>query len=340
MDAITVRYGQDLVVDRLTLRVDEGEALALLGPSGSGKTTILRVVAGLHEPDSGDVMFDGRRMNGVPPASRDLAMVFQESVNFPNMTVGQAIGFPLRVRRVPAAEIATRVEAEARATGISSLIRRDPRRLSAGQQQVVQLARAMVRRPSLLLVDEPLARLDSVGSDRLRSELRLVQDGYGVTALYATHDFTDASALADRVAIIDGGRIRQVGTPTEVYRSPSDTFVAKLLGDPMMDVLTAEAAPGGLSIGGMYLPVPVKTPPRVSVGVRPEDWVIGGRGLEAMVMRTYLRGSDRYALVDTSGGRLTLRAVGQVAVGDRLRIHPARFHVFDAGSGRALYHAG
>lgn len=339
LDAITVRYGDRLAVDGLTLRVEDGEAVALLGPSGSGKTTILRVIAGLEEPDSGDVMFDRQRMNGVPPARRDLGMVFQENVLFPKMNVGQNVGFPLRVRRVPAAEVAARVEAEARATGISRLVMRDPRRLSAGQQQVVQLARAMVRRPSVLLVDEPFARLDPIGTDRLRSELRLVQEGYGVTAVYATHDHADATALADRVAVIETGRVRQVGTPLELYRDPADVSVATLIGDPVMDILASEPAPGGVSVGGMFLPIAARLPSAALVGVRPEAWRVGRRGLEAVVVRTYLHGSDTFAVVDSPAGRLTFRSSELVDVGDRVRLHPAHFHVFDEGSGRALFHS-
>lgn len=328
-----------MVVDGLTLRVEQGESVALLGPSGSGKTSVLRAVAGLEPPASGDVLFDGRRVNEVPPAQRNLAMVFQENVLYPKMDVEGNVGFPLRVRRMPSGEIASRVEAETRAAGISALLRRRPSQLSAGQQQVVQLARAMVRRPALMLVDEPFARLDHLGSERLRAELRLVQSGYGVTALYATHDYSDAMALADRVAIIDAGRIRQVGTPEQIYSRPRDTFVATFVGSPPMGLLDSEPAPGGVSVGGMFLPVPRTLPRRVVVGVRPEDWKIGARGLESRIERTFSLGPDSFAVVDTQAGQVTLRSRVESFDPGSMRIHPKRFHVFERGQGVAVYHS-
>ncbi len=328
-----------MVVDGLTLRVEQGEAVALLGPSGSGKTTVLRVIAGLEEPASGDVIFDGRRVNDVSPAERNLAMVFQENVLFPRMDVERNVGFPLRVRGLPAAEIASRVKAETRATGISSILRRKPHELSAGQQQVVQLARAMVRRPDLMLVDEPFARLDPLGSERLRGELRLVQAGYGVTALYATHDDTDAMALADRVAIIDLGRIRQVGSPSQLYSQPADAFVATFVGSPPMDLLNSEPAPGGLSVGGLFLPVPGSLPRAAVVGVRPEEWQMAASGLPARLERNFRTGADFYAVVDTPAGHITLRSKRGPLRSEPMRIYPKRFHVFESRQGRAIYHS-
>ncbi len=327
------------MVHALTLRVEEGESVALLGPSGSGKTTVLRVVAGLEGVVSGDVMFDHRRMNDVPSAERNLAMVFQQNVLFPNMDVGKNVGFPLSVRRRPASEIASRVEAETRAAGIAQLLKRKPQRLSAGQQQVVQLARAMVRRPGLLLVDEPFARLDHVGSERLRAELRLVQTGYGVTALYATHDFSDAMALADRVAVIDDGRIRQVGPPSELYAEPADTFVATFVGEPAMALLPADRSTVGLSVGELTLEVPRQLPSRMFLGVRPEDWEVGGAGVRAEVKRAYSLGANFYALVEAAGVSFTIRSrEGPLEHGSVL-MRPRRFHVFDHSSGRAVFHS-
>lgn len=339
LDSITVRYGVDPVVEALTLRVEQGESVALLGPSGSGKTTVLRVVAGLEMPSSGDVIFDGHRVNDLSPAERNLTMVFQDNFLYPMMNVRQNVAFPLLVRGTPTPEIASRVEAETRATRISGLLRRKPRELSAGQQQVVQLARAMVRRPDLMLVDEPFARLDPLGSERLRAELRLVQAGYGVTTLYATHDFSDAMALADRVAIIDEGRIRQVGAPNQLYSQPADTFVATFIGAPPMELFDSEPAPGGLSVGGMFLPVHRPVPRRAVVGIRPEDWTVGRRGLEARLERTYTLGPDSYAVVSTRAGLLTLRSREGHSYLDSMLIHPRRFHVFDGRAGKSVYHS-
>lgn len=339
LDGITVTYGDGPVVHALTLRVEQGESVALLGPSGSGKTTVLRVVAGLEEAEAGDVMFDNRRMNDVPPAERNLAMVFQQNVLFPKMDVGGNVGFPLRIRRLPASEIASRVEAETRAAGIANLLKRSPGQLSAGQQQVVQLARAMVRRPGLLLVDEPFARLDHVGSERLRSELRMVQAGYGVTALYATHDFADATALADRVAVIDDGRIRQVGSSDELYARPADTFVATFVGEPAMALLEARRTAGGLALGDMTLAVNERLPARVFLGVRPEDWSVGDTGVRAAILKTYSLGADFYAVAEVSGTSFTIRSREAPIKGDSVRIHPRSFHVFDVSTGRSILHS-
>lgn len=339
LDGITVTFDGNPVVAALTLRVEQGESVALLGPSGSGKTTVLRVVAGLERTDSGDVIFDNRRMNDVPPAERDLAMVFQQSVLFPHMDVGRNVGFPLRVRRLPAAEIASRVEAETRAAGIANLLRRKPGQLSAGQQQVVQLARAMVRRPGLLLVDEPFARLDHVGSQRLRSELRLIQTGYGVTALYATHDFADAMALADRVAVIEDGRIHQVGSPDALYAEPANTFVATFVGEPSMALLEARRTETGLSVGEMRLQVSGRLPGRMFLGVRPEDWEFGESGLEAKITRTYSLGTDFYAVAQVSGDRVIIRSREGPFTKGSVHLRPKSFHVFDFSTGRAIHHS-
>lgn len=340
LDGITVRYAAEPVINALTLRIEDGEALALLGPSGSGKTTVLRAIAGFEEPESGHVMFDGRSMNKVPPAERNLAMVFQENVLFPHLDVRGNVGFPLSIRRRPAAEIANRVEAETRAAGIANLLTRNPAQLSAGQQQIVQLARAMVRRPDLLLVDEPMAGLDHIGGDRLRAELRMVQTGYGVTALYATHSYADAMALADRVAIIDDGSIRQVGSPAEIYEEPADVFVASFVGDPPMSVLSAEPSPGGALLGDLYLSAPSSLPSDVVVGVRPEEWIPGERGLGARVTRAYTLGPDFYADVETSAGKATVRSrEGPLQPDSDIYLRPGRYHLFDGSTGEAVYHS-
>lgn len=340
LDAITVRYEQDPVVDALTLRIEDGEAVALLGPSGSGKTTVLRAIAGFERPQSGDVLFDGRRMNDVEPAQRNLAMVFQENVLIPHLDVGRNVGFPLKIRRLPKDEIARRVEAETRATGIANLLTRNPNQLSAGQQQVVQLARAMVRRPDVFLVDEPFARLDPLGTGKLRGELKMVQSGYGVTALYATHSYIDALALADRVAVLDQGRIRQLGSPREIYENPASIFVATLVGEPPISLIDVEVSAGAVSVGDLYLAVPSRLPPSAVIGVRPEHWVVGDSGLRTRVSRTYSIGGHRYAVVETPAGDVIVRTDDQVvAEGTVIHIRPDRYHIFDRGSGEAAYHS-
>lgn len=336
-----MRYGNEPALRSLNLRLEDGEAIALLGPSGSGKTTVLRVVAGFEEPSAGDVLFDERPMKGVPPSERNLAMVFQGDALFPNMDVEANIGFPLRLRRMPRVEIAARVEAETRAAGIAALIAKRPGELSAGQRRVVQIARAMVRRPDLMLVDEPFAGLDHVGTERLRAELRMVQGGYGVTALYATHAHADAMVLADRVALIAEGRIHQVGDPHTMYEEPADVMVATYVGEPTMTLLEATRVPEGISVGGMHLPVPVAIPARVTLGVRPEAWAFSNRGLEALVSRVYSTGPASHVVLETSGGEVVARSGGNHPnPGEKVLIRPSSFHLFDPSSGKALYHSG
>lgn len=340
LDSITVHFPSGPAVESLTLRIEEGEAVALLGPSGSGKTTVLRALAGLTKPSSGDVMFDLKRMNEVPIHERNLAMVFQDNVLFPKMNVRKNVGFPLSVRKRPKNEIASRVEAETRAAGIANLLERDPHELSAGQQQIVQIARAMVRRPALMLVDEPFARLDPIGSGRLRTELRLVQSGYGVTALYATHNYVDAMGLADRVAVLDEGRVRQVGSPAEIYEQPASMFVAGFVGSPQMGFLDGRSASGGVEVGDLFVSMPGRVPRYPVLGVRPESWVFSDSGLQGVVARSYPLGPDFHALVDTGSGGVTVRHTGEpLKTGDEVSLRPAAYHVFDRSTGKAVFHS-
>lgn len=339
LDGITVRYHSGTALETLTLRAQDGEALALLGPSGSGKTTVLRAIAGFEEPVRGDVLFDERRMNDVWPAKRNLGLVTQEQVFFPFRDVRGNVAYPLRARRYPEEEISSRVLAEARALGIDHLLDRDPEDLSAGEQQLAQVARAMVRRPDVFLIDEPFSRLDPLGTGRLRGELRMIQQGYGVTTFYATHDYEDAMALADRIVIMDSGRIRQVGTPKEIYHRPVDVFVATFVGSPPMAMLRAAPGEEGPRLGEVRLAVPEPVGTEVTVGVRPESWKMVDNGLSARVERVYTVGADSFMRVVSEAGDAVVRVRGPVpAEGSRIGLEPKSYHLFDPRSGRALFH--
>ena len=269
LDSISKRYGETWAVRDLSVRLESGEALTILGPSGSGKTTILRMVAGLDEPTSGYVLFDGK-----PPTDedrREVTMLFSENRLMPKMTARKNIEFPLAVRRVPEPERSERVEAEAAAHGIERLLDKLPRSLSAGQANVVHLAKAMVRAPGLFLIDEPLKDLDPPSRRSLRGELREIQRGYGTTAIYATNDQEDAMILSDRVLVINEGRVSQVGSPDAVFNRPEDVFVATFVGSPEMALLEGTWTHGAVDVAGWHLTVagPAKTPKVLIGGASP-----------------------------------------------------------------------
>lgn len=218
------------ILDSLSLAVADGELMVIVGPSGSGKTSVIRAIAGLDEIDSGAVLFGGEDMTKVDVRHRDVGIVFQSHALFPTHSARDNVGFPLKIRSMDAASISKRVNAEARALGIESIMDRWPRQLSAGHQQLVQIARALVRVPNVLLLDEPMANLDQPTRKRLREDLKELQRGYGVTTVYATNDPAEAMYMADRIAAIEGGHLVQVGTPEELYARPADAHIAWLTG--------------------------------------------------------------------------------------------------------------
>jgi spermidine/putrescine ABC transporter ATP-binding subunit len=240
------RFGSITAVDRIDLAVPSGELVALLGPSGCGKTTTLRIVAGFERPDSGRVRIQGVDVTATPPYRRDTGMVFQHYALFPHMTVRENVGFGLRMRGVDRSEAETRVREALALVSLSGLEGRYPRQLSGGQQQRVALARALVIRPQLLLLDEPLSSLDAKLRQEMRLEVRAIQRRVGITALFVTHDQEEALSLADRVAVINQGRVEQVGTPVEVYERPRTAFVAGFIGQSnFFRGEIADAAAGG-----------------------------------------------------------------------------------------------
>jgi ABC-type Fe3+/spermidine/putrescine transport system ATPase subunit len=227
---VTKHFGPTVAVDRVSLEIEEGSFFTLLGPSGCGKTTLLRVVAGFHLPDRGEVYLRERRITHVPPHLRGTAMVFQEYALFPHMTVEENVAYGLRMRRVPAAEARTRVARVLELVGLVGQERKYPHQLSGGQQQRVALARALVVEPEVLLLDEPLSNLDAKLRVRVREELRELQRRLGQTTVYVTHDQEEALALSDRIAVMNTGRVLQVGTPEEIYLRPKNRFVADFVG--------------------------------------------------------------------------------------------------------------
>ncbi|MEM4913783.1 MAG: ABC transporter ATP-binding protein, partial [Desulfurococcaceae archaeon] len=238
---VSKRYGRTVAVDRVNLGVEKGEFVVLLGPSGCGKTTTLRIIAGLVYPDEGKVIIDGRDVTYVEPGERDVSMVFQDYALYPHMTVFDNIAFPLVVRRkkfrLSKEEISERVHKVAKMLGIDDLLDRKPLQLSGGQQQRVALARALIAEPKLWLMDEPLSNLDALIRVHLRAELKKLQKDLGITTIYVTHDQVEALTLADRIAVMNKGRIVQIGTPKEIYENPEHVFVATFVGSPPMNVV-------------------------------------------------------------------------------------------------------
>jgi len=240
---IRKQFGEVVAVDGISLSVRDGEFLVLLGPSGCGKTTLLRIIAGLEKPTSGEILIDGEVVNNVPPRARGVAMVFQSYGLYPHLTVANNIAFPLRTQRTPKAEIKRKVDWAAGLLGIDRLLHRRPRELSGGERQRVALARALVREPTVFLLDEPLSNLDAKLRASARSELKQFQQTVRTSTIYVTHDQIEAMGMGDRIAVIDHGKLRQIGTPTDIYDHPADEFVASFLGTPPMNLIERD---GGL----------------------------------------------------------------------------------------------
>jgi len=342
LERVTVTYPAVTALDDVTLIVEDRELLVLIGPSGSGKTTLMRVVAGLEYVTRGDVLYGGEVVTPMPPNERDISMVFQENVLFSHRSVRKNVSFPLEVRGVHREEIDRRVLAETRMLAIDRFLERMPKDLAAGHQQLVQAARALVRRPSALLLDEPLSRMDAAARKIMRTEIRLLQRGYGVTTLYATNDHEEAMVLGDRIIVLNEGRIRQIGTPTTIYREPIDLFTAGFVGSPPMSFLPGEINGREVRLACGSLPLPHRLAPRpVTVGVRAHDWEIGAPGgLTGVVGTIENHGDHGYAHVDLSGDEITVRVdIGGHHVGDTVKLWTRRFHIFDA-SGRAICHVG
>ncbi len=347
LDRVKVRKGSSTVLDIGHLIIDDGELLAILGPSGAGKSMLLRAIAGLEDEVQGAILFDGQDMTDITTGERGVAMVFQDQALYPFLNVRENVGFPLKIRKAPAAEIDARVEAEARVLEIEHLLARRPAELGAGHQQLVQAARALVRVPEVFLMDEPFARLDAHLRDQMRQEFRLLQQGYGVTTVFVTNDHHEAMVMADRVAVIDAGAIRQIGPPLDLYRQPGSKFVAELVG-PMNFVrarLVADKPGYWLELGSSRIrawtpSLEAAAGTDVDVGVRPEDVVEDRQGIDVVVVRGYFAGSHGMAQVSLATGRsVMMRTEGPPPdPGNALRIRLRRLHVFDPRTGSVLGH--
>jgi multiple sugar transport system ATP-binding protein len=362
--AATKRYDNGVVaVDHLDLDVADGELLVLVGPSGCGKSTLLRCLAGLDELSGGTILVNGRDVTALAPRARDVAMVFQNYALYPHLTVRRNIGYPLRLAKVSGTDLDDRVEAMAATLHLTEVLDRKPAQLSGGQRQRVAMGRALVRHPQAFLMDEPLSNLDAKLRVEMRAEIARLQRDLAVTTIYVTHDQVEAMTMGDRVAVLDQGRLQQVGPPQDLYEAPANLFVATFLGSPAMNVFDAGIEPDGdrlvLDIEGQRLPVDdavLRAHPelarrvggRVAVGLRPEaltDAAVapdapGDRVLEATVDLVEALGADVVVHVRVGGTRAAARWAGasRSRPGEVVKLVAdiGRLHLFDPDSGASL----
>jgi multiple sugar transport system ATP-binding protein len=334
-------------VDRLDLAVGDGEFVVLVGPSGCGKTTSLRMVAGLEPVDSGNIKIGARDVTDVEPKDRDVAMVFQNYALYPHMSVAQNMGFALKVARTPKAELRERVLDAARLLDLEPYLDRKPKDLSGGQRQRVAMGRAIVRRPQVFLMDEPLSNLDAKLRVQTRSQIAALQRRLGTTTIYVTHDQVEAMTMGDRVAVLRDGVLQQCATPRELYRTPANVFVAGFIGSPAMNLFTLPIVEHAVALGDWRIAVPRQVSEaagEVVVGVRPEHLELAGVGVEMEVDVVEELGADAYlygritSAETTAGQSVIARADGHDPPqrGSRVRLHPqpGHLHFFDAAGCR------
>lgn len=330
-------FGGTTAIPSLDLEIADGEFVSLLGPSGCGKTTLLRMLAGLEEPDSGTIALGDRTLNGVAPGDRDMAMVFQSYALYPHMSVAQNIAYPLRKRGVAKAERAARVAAVAAMLQLDALLARKPRQLSGGQQQRVALGRALVREPAVFLFDEPLSNLDAKLRQHMRAELIALHRRLGRTMVYVTHDQLEAMTMSTRIAVMRGGEIQQVAAPADIYARPANLFVAEFIGSPTMSILNGHAVGRRLAVAGTTLPVPLPDG-ALKVGVRPEDVVVGRGDGRAQVVAVEPVGHETILVLQAGPERITARVAAGTTITDQTAFGfaPDRLHFFDADTGRRI----
>ncbi len=344
LQQIRKNYGTTEIIRGVDLTIRDRELTVFVGPSGCGKSTLLRLIAGLEEITSGDLLIDGLRVNDVPPAKRGLALVFQSYALYPHMSVAENMSFALKLAGVPKAEREAKVLEAANILNLETYLERKPRDLSGGQRQRVAIGRAIVRNPRVFLFDEPLSNLDAALRVRMRRELTLLHRKLNATMIYVTHDQVEAMTMADRIVVLQSGIIEQVGTPMELYRSPRNRFVAGFIGSPKMNFLEATAtAPDTLALSdGLTLTLPTlqATPGDIlALGIRPEHLTLSPAGLPATIQTVEHLGSESFLLAQTaSGTALTVRVSGEAQIQPDQRIHlaldPQHLHLF-ASNGEA-----
>ncbi len=326
LKSVRKSFGEVDVIPGVNLTIEDGDFVVFVGPSGCGKSTLLRLIAGLEDTTSGTIEIDGKDATDLPPAKRGLAMVFQSYALYPHMTVRKNIAFPLKMAGMDPAEIAKRVDGAAKVLNLDSYIDRRPGQLSGGQRQRVAIGRAIVREPKAFLFDEPLSNLDAALRVNMRQEITELHQSLKTTMVYVTHDQVEAMTMADKIVVLNAGRIEQVGSPLELYNHPANTFVAGFIGSPKMNLIEgAEADKLGAA----------------TIGVRPEHLdVVSEGGWEGVVGLSEHLGSDTFLKVQTDTvGTINVRASGEVMLrhGDKVRLSPQSGKIHRFGKdGKAL----
>jgi len=350
---ITKKFGKVEVIHGINCDIRDGEFIVILGPSGCGKSTLLRLIAGLEEITSGEIAIDGKVVNRLEPAHRDIAMVFQNYALYPHMTVYRNMAYGLKIRGMPKAEIDQRVRNAARILELSELLERKPRQLSGGQRQRVAMGRCIVREPKVFLFDEPLSNLDAKLRVQMRLEIRKLHEDLHITSIYVTHDQVEAMTLGDRLVVMDTGYAAQVGSPLEIYERPANRFVAGFIGSPAMNFLEATVGPDGRSLsldqgvrlGSLKDGVSSWKGKRVTVGVRPEHIGIVPEDPDAVrltVDHVELLGADTlvHGHFSTNRNSLTVRVpdVRPLSKGSEIAVSasPDKLHLFDPETGNRI----
>jgi len=352
LKGIGKRFGDVVAVKDVNLEIADGEFLVLVGPSGCGKSTTLRMVAGLEEISDGEILVGGRRMNDVHPKDRDIAMVFQSYALYPHMDVKTNMSFGLKMRRMKKSEIEERVRRAAEVLELTDFLGRKPKELSGGQRQRVAMGRAIVRDPKVFLFDEPLSNLDAKLRVQMRAEIAKMHQRIGTTIIYVTHDQVEAMTLADRIVVMDGGVVQQVGTPLELFEHPRNRFVAGFIGSPAMNFIACKLEDGSLLRGeGFKVSVP-ETHRRaveghsgeMELGLRPENLKVEAPRDDVLQAKVDVRepmGAETFLYASHPGGLLTIRdaAHSSVKVGDRVGVvfDMQRAHLFDKKTQEAIF---
>jgi len=346
MAEVTIRdlrkaYGAAQVIHGLNLDIADGEFVVLVGPSGCGKSTLLRMLAGLEEITAGDINIGPRRVNNLPPSERDIAMVFQNYALYPHKTVAANMGFALKMRGMEAGAIRQKVERAAEVLGLTPYLDRFPRALSGGQRQRVAMGRAIVRDPQVFLFDEPLSNLDAKLRVQMRTEIKELHLRLKTTTVYVTHDQIEAMTMADKIVVMQGGRIEQVGAPLELYDRPANVFVASFIGSPAMNMIDGRIVGGMAEVAGARLALPASTKASegqdIVFGIRPEYFRPADQGLSGKIAVVEPTGSETHVVARIGGKDLTAVFRDRVSYrpGDSITLAPdaGAAHIFDKATG-------